>query len=72
MVGTYTNTKLHIRIHIHISAHTKSHVRIYTTNTHGTQKTSINTYIHTHTKWLRGRASDTSIREPGFESWLRC
>ena len=23
-------------------------------------------------QWLRGRASDSRLREPGFESWLRC
>ena len=23
-------------------------------------------------QWLRGRALDSRLREPGFESWLRC
>ena len=23
-------------------------------------------------QWLRGRASDSRLREPRFESWLRC
>ena len=23
-------------------------------------------------QWLRGRASYSRLREPGFESWLRC
>ena len=23
-------------------------------------------------QWLRGRTSDSQLREPGFESWLRC
>ena len=32
---------------------------------------SVDIWLTIRAQWLRGRASDSRLREPGFESWLR-
>ena len=35
-------------------------------------KGTFNVSVSGRAQWLRGRASDSRLREPGFESWLWC
>ena len=75
---THTHTHTH---HTHTHTHTLTHTHITLTHTHTHTHPHTLTHTHTHThphththttlcraQWRRGRASDSRLRETGFES----